>query len=134
MLICIIVLDEWYSGGDYIFNFDNNVPIYVQLVEQLKILIITGRYKSGEKIPSVRDLATEAKVNPNTMQKALTELEDVGLIFTERTNGKFVTDDLKLIENLKKEYASMIAKKYFERMKSIGYDREEAIKYLKGDK
>jgi len=97
-------------------------------------LIITGRYKSGEKIPSVRDLATEAKVNPNTMQKALTELEDVGLIFTERTNGKFVTDDLKLIENLKKEYASMIAKKYFERMKSIGYDREEAIKYLKGDK
>ena len=77
--------------------FDNNIPIYIQIVEKLKIQIISGEYAPGERLLSVRDLATSLKVNPNTLQRALQELEDAGLIFTERTNGKFVTSDKALI-------------------------------------
>ena len=81
------------------FTFDNNIPIYIQLLEYLKIYLISGVFKSGEKLPSVREFATTFKVNPNTMQKALSELESMKLIYTERTNGKYVTKDTKLIEN-----------------------------------
>ena len=83
------------------FTFDNNIPIYIQLLDYLKIYLISGVFKAGDKLPSVRDFATTFKVNPNTMQKALTELEDMNLIYTERTNGKYVTNDAKLIESLK---------------------------------
>ncbi|MBE6903163.1 MAG: GntR family transcriptional regulator [Ruminococcaceae bacterium] len=111
-------------------EFDNNIPIYIQLVQQLKIDIISGKIKSGERLPSVRDLALQTKVNPNTMQKALTELEDLKLIYTERTNGKFVTEDKALILKYKEEYADELSKKYFANMQNIGFDKEEAIKYL----
>lgn len=113
------------------FEFDNNIPIYVQLVEKLKIYIISGKIKPGERLPSVRDLALQTKVNPNTMQKALAELEDLKLVYTERTNGKFVTEDLALIEKIKCEYALLLVDKYFASMESIGMTRKEAIKYLK---
>jgi len=112
------------------FEFDNNLPIYVQLVEQLKIFIISGRYQVGEKIPSVRELASKAKVNPNTMQKALQELESLKLIYTERTTGKYITTDKKVIENLKNEYAKNLTNKYFENMTTIGYSKEQTINYL----
>ena len=82
------------------FTFDNNIPIYIQLLEYMKIYLISGVFKSGEKLPSVRDFATTFKVNPNTMQKALAELESMKLIYTERTNGKYVTKDKELIEKL----------------------------------
>ena len=88
---------------DYIF--DNERPIYVQLVEKIRLEIISGRLKSGERLPSVRELALTARVNPNTMQKALAELEDEGLVYTERTNGKFVTENVELIEKIKNELA-----------------------------
>ena len=78
-------------------NFDNNIPIYVQIVNYLKTYIIRGVFKSGERLPSVRDLAALFKVNPNTMQKALGELENIKLIYTERTNGKYVTEDKKIL-------------------------------------
>ena len=81
---------------DYIF--DNERPIYIQLVEKIRLEIVSGKLKSGERLPSVRELALISRVNPNTMQKALAELEDEGLIYTERTNGKFVTDNKELIE------------------------------------
>ena len=113
------------------FEFDNNIPIYIQLVEQLKKYIISGKIKPGERLPSVRELALLTKVNPNTMQKALTELEDEKLIFTERTNGKFVTDNEKIIDNLKKEYAKELSNKYFTNMESIGFTKTETINYLK---
>ena len=119
------------------FEFDNNIPIYIQLVEQLKIYIISGRIKPGERLPSVRDLALQTKVNPNTMQKALVELEDLKLVYTERTNGRFVTDDEKIIDKYKKKYADELSKKYILSMKNIGYDNEDIIDYLKclgGDK
>ena len=114
------------------FTFDNNIPIYIQLMEYLKIYLISGTFKSGEKLPSVRDFATTFKVNPNTMQKALAELESMKLIYTERTNGKYVTKDEKLIMKLKDEYATTLAKGYFEGMKRIGLGKADSIKYLEG--
>lgn len=113
------------------FEFDNNIPIYIQLVEQLKIYIISGSIKAGERLPSVRELALQTKVNPNTVQKALVELEDLSLIYTERTNGKFVTANQELIEKYKKEYADELTNKYFSSMEAIGFKKNETIKYLK---
>ena len=113
------------------FNFDNNIPIYIQLVEQLKIYIISGNIKPGDRLPSVRDLALDSKVNPNTMQKALTELEEQKLIYTERTNGKYITNDKELIEKIRKDYADELTKKYLSNMLDIGINKLETTKYLK---
>lgn len=118
-------------------EFDNNIPIYIQLVEQLKIYIISGKINPGERLPSVRDLALQTKVNPNTMQKALVELEEMNLVYTKRTNGRFVTTDEKLIDKYKKQYADELSNKYFSNMKDIGFDKNKTIDYLKklgGDK
>ena len=113
------------------FEFDNNIPIYIQLVELLKIHIISGRLQSGCRLPSVRELALQTQVNPNTMQKALVELEALGLVYTERTNGKFVTEDKKLIEKYKKEYAHKLSSDFFENMLQIGFSKDETINYLR---
>ena len=113
---------------DYIF--DNERPIYIQLVEKLRIEIISGMLKSGERIPSVRELALTTRVNPNTMQKALAELENEGLIYTERTNGKFITDNKELIEKVKRKLAEEKVNNYINDMKNIGITYEEAVKYL----
>ena len=115
-----------------IITFDNNIPIYIQVLEYMKIYLISGVFKCGEKLPSVRDFAETFKVNPNTMQKALSELESMKLIYTERTNGKYVTNDKKLIEKLKDEYAVTLAKSYFNGMKRIGLGKADSIKYLEG--
>ena len=112
------------------FTFDNNIPIYIQLLEYMKIYLISGVFKAGEKLPSVREFATTFKVNPNTMQKALSELEEMNLIYTERTNGKFVTQNTELIEKLKDEYATTLARSYFQGMKRIGLGKADSIKYL----
>jgi len=112
------------------FNFDNERPIYIQLVELIRIEIVSGKFKKGERIPSVRELALMMKVNPNTMQKALNELENQKLIYTERTNGKFVTEDEELIENIKKELAKEKVNNYLDSMNSIGISFEESLKYL----
>ena len=116
------------------FVFDNNIPIYIQLLEYMKIYLISGVFKCGDKLPSVRDFASTFKVNPNTMQKALSELEDLKLIYTERTNGKYVTKDEKLIQKLKDEYAISLARSYFEGMKKIGLGKADSMKYLEGIK
>ncbi len=112
------------------FTFDNNIPIYIQLLEYMKIYLISGVFKCGEKLPSVREFANTFKVNPNTMQKALAELESMKLIYTERTNGKYVTKDESLIEKLKDEYAITLAKSYFQGMKRIGLGKADSIKYI----
>lgn len=113
------------------YEFDNNIPIYIQLVERLKIDIISGKLKPGDRLPSVRDYALSLKVNPNTMQKALAELEEIKLIFTERTNGKYVTSDQKLIDKFREKYANELSNKYFLSMQSIGFNKKETINYLK---
>ena len=114
------------------FTFDNNIPIYIQVLEYLKIYLLSGVFKCGDKLPSVREFAVTFKVNPNTMQKALAELESMELIYTERTNGKFVTNNKELIEKLKDEYAITLAKSYFQGMKRIGLGKADSIKYLEG--
>ena len=112
------------------FNLDNNIPIYIQLVEQLKIYIISGKIKCGERLPSVRELALQTKVNPNTMQKALVELEEMGLVYTERTNGKYITSNQNLIDKYKTEYAEELCKKYLYNMQNLGFDYKESLEYL----
>ena len=113
---------------DYIF--DNERPIYLQLVEKIRLEIISGKLKSGERLPSVRELALTARVNPNAMQKALVELENLKLIFTEWTNGKYVTTDNKLINKYKLEYAEELTREYFSKMDSIGLTKKEVKKYI----
>ena len=112
-------------------NFENNIPIYLQLVELLKKDIISGKISAGERLPSVRDLGLKLKVNPNTVQKALVELESIGLVFTERTNGKFVTEDIALIEKYKQEYANIVTQKYIETMAKIGFNKDEILLHIK---
>lgn len=115
-------------------SFDQNVPIYLQLVEQIRFQIISGELAPGERVPSVREWALREKVNPNTMQKALLELESEGLLLTERTNGKFVTTDQDLILSCKKREAEKLAREFYEKMSRIGFDHEGAIGCLKETK
>ena len=112
------------------YFFDNERPIYVQLVEEIRIQIVSGKLNPGQRIPSVREFALTARVNPNTMQKALIELESEGLIYTERTNGKFVTENKELIEKIKKELAKEKVNNYLNDMKNIGISNKEAVIYL----
>lgn len=112
------------------YVFDNERPIYIQLVEMIRIDIVSGKFKKGKRLPSVRELALTMKVNPNTMQKALVELENEKLIYTERTNGKYVTKNEELIENVKKELAQEKVNNYLNSMENIGISYELALKYL----
>ena len=113
------------------WNLDSDRPIYLQLMERIQHDIISGTYRPGDKLPSVRELAMDASVNPNTMQKALTELENMKLIYTERTNGKFVTNDTKLINEFKQKYADDLTFNYVKNMKNLGYKIDEIIEIIK---
>ena len=115
------------------FSFNNQTPIYFQIIEYIKTEIITGRYKSGEKIPSVREFSAMFEVNPNTVQKALLELEDINLIVTERTSGKFVTEDIGVIEKIKKQTVDSLILEFYKNMGALGIDKEKALKILNED-
>lgn len=112
------------------WSIDNNKPVYIQLVEQLKYKIISGEFGTGEKIDSVRNLAQEAQVNPNTMQKALAELEREGLVFSKRTSGRFVTDDKEKIEFMRKEVASEEIKNLKKNLERLGFSKDEIIDFV----
>lgn len=112
-------------------TFNNQTPIYLQIVNEIKKQIISGKLSAGTRIPSVRELAIKYQVNPNTMQKALSELETEGLLFTERTNGKFVTTDEKIIETIKLKFAKEITDKYILEMTSLGITKKGIIERLK---
>lgn len=112
------------------WNFDNSIPIYTQIIQEMKRKIIRQEYQPGEKLPSVRDLAKEANVNPNTMQKALTELETSGLIGTERTTGKFVTGDEALIRSLREDYLKERLQPFLLELSSLGLKKEELISLI----
>lgn len=113
-------------------NFDNNIPIYIQIMDKIKRDIISGKLKPNEKLLPVRELSLKLKVNPNTLQKALSELEDLKLIFTERTNGKYVTSDIKLIEKERNKEAKKLTENYITSMKSLGINEKELKEYMKG--
>ena len=110
-------------------QFDSSRPIYAQLVERLKAKILAGIYPPGGHLDSVRDLAA-AGVNPNTMQRALAQLENEGLVRTERTAGRYVTEDRALIEQLSAEAARNLTAEFLEKMRGIGYGPEQAATLL----
>ncbi len=109
------------------WNLNSSRPIFIQLIEIIQIDIISGKYAPGGKLPSVRDLAAEAAVNPNTMQKALSELERSGLVFSQRTSGRFITEDTKMIEELKSRLAKEKIEQFLENMQQLGYQKEETV-------
>lgn len=115
------------------WQFDSERPIYTQLVEELALRMVTGCYSPGSRLPSVRELAAEARVNPNTMQRAMAELEGRGLLHTERTSGRFVTDDLELLENEKRRLARVHVDNFLSRMAELGFTTEQALE-LAADK
>ena len=112
------------------YQFTNDKPIYLQLIDNFKAQIISGELPEGSRLDSVRDLAVAAKVNPNTMQKALSELERMGLVRTERTSGRFITDDKEKIKSMKEELAKTEIEEFLEKMKSLGFEKEEVIKII----
>ena len=112
------------------WKFRGDLPIYSQLVEQIKLGIVSGSFLPGERLASVRDMAMEAGVNPNTMQRALQELERDGMVYSQRTAGRFVTEDMRVIERAKKQFAEEQIRSFLEAMKKLGYQREEIVSLL----
>ena len=113
------------------WKFRSDLPIYSQLVEQIKLGIVSGNLLPGERLMSVRDMATEAGVNPNTMQRALQELERNGMVYSQRTAGRFVTENMQVIERAKKKFAEEQIRSFLEAMKKLGYQWEEILALLK---
>lgn len=109
------------------WTLDNDRPIYLQLMERIQRDIIAGVYQPGDKLPSVRDLALEAAVNLNTMQKALSELERSGLVYSQRTSGRFITEDTEMLTQMKKELATEHIQEFFQKMEQLGFSRAELL-------
>lgn len=112
------------------WELDSDRPIYAQLVERIQMEIVSGYYPPGGKLPSVRELASVAAVNPNTMQKAFAELERSGLIITQRTNGRTVTEDTDKINDIRKQLADNHVINFFGKMKELGYTKKEVIQLV----
>lgn len=112
-------------------QFQSNTPIYLQLVNTFKHRIVSGDLKAGSKLESVRDLAISFEVNPNTMQRALAELERDGLVFADRTVGRFITDNKEMIVKMREDVAQEIIDKFIEQMKSLGFSTQEAMELFK---
>ena len=113
------------------WKLDNDRPIYAQIVEKIKLRIISGFYQPGSKLPSVRDLALEAGVNPNTMQKAFAELENSGLLITMRTSGRMVTEDEERISMVRETIAQEKIDAFFQDMWELGFGPEQSFLLIK---
>ncbi|MDO4973210.1 MAG: GntR family transcriptional regulator [Eubacteriales bacterium] len=113
------------------WDFRNDLPIYSQLIEQIKLAIVSGVFAPGMRLNSVRDMAAEAGVNPNTLQRALQELERQGLVFSQRTSGRYVTEDTNVIDETKRALAQGQLAAFLDAMKKLGYERAEIIALLK---
>lgn len=116
------------------WTLDSDRPIYAQLVERIKTDIVSGIYAPGARLPSVRELAAAAAVNPNTMQKAFAELERTGLIITMRTSGRIVTEDTTMINETRKELAAQQVSQFLTQMYQLGFQKEEIIELLSSQK
>ncbi|EDS76285.1 transcriptional regulator, GntR family [Clostridium botulinum C str. Eklund] len=119
-------------------KFDDKIPIYVQVMDIIKKDIISGKLKTGDKLSSVRELSEKLQVNPNTVQRAYKELEREDLAYTQRGMGTFIVEDVDIINNLKRNTAKDIMKKFIDSMRNLGFKDEEiidlVIKSLKGEK
>ena len=109
------------------WDLSNDRPIYLQLMERIQQDIVSGVYSPGDRLPSVRELALEAAVNPNTMQKALSELERSGLVYSQRTSGRFITEDETMLKQLKSQLAEENIRDFFEKMRQLGFQTEETL-------
>ena len=109
------------------WHFRNDQPIYTQLTQQITLAILSGSIPSGGRLPTVRELAADAAVNPNTMQKAFTELERSGLVYTQRTNGRYITEDQERISRVREELARECTQSYLSNIRRLGYEREQAL-------
>ena len=112
------------------WEFQDHLPIYAQLMDTLRRRIITGRYLPGEKLPSVRELAAEAGINPNTVQRAFSELEREGLIYTQRATGKYVTENADEIKSARQALAKTQVAEFLSNMQSLGYSVGDVIVLL----
>ena len=112
------------------WNLNSDRPIYAQILEVIQLRIIAGQYKSGDKIPSVRELAADAGVNPNTMQKALSELERSGLVMAQRTSGRIVTEDMDMIKQTRNMLAKEQVDLFISKMKELGFNKKEIVALL----
>ena len=114
------------------WNFVNDRPIYAQLVEQIQLKILSGEYAPGERLPSSRDLAIEAAVNPNTLQRAFAELEQKGLVYAQRTAGRFISENVENIADIRRQYAEKSVGAFVGQMTSLGYSTEEMVALVEG--
>lgn len=112
------------------WDLKSDRPIYSQLIEQIEIKICSGIFLPGSKLPSVRELAQEAAVNPNTMQRALSKLEEDGLLYTNRTSGRFITEDFNMIQQAKQKLAQEQISEFLEKMKSLGFGKAETLSII----
>lgn len=113
------------------WKFTSDAPIYLQIMDEIKLRIAQGRLKPGDKVPAVRELALKAGVNPNTMQKALSELEREGVLYSQRTSGRFVSDQSEANTNLKNSIASKHIETYINGMRDLGHSNDEIIDAIK---
>lgn len=107
------------------WSFQNDLPIYTQLVDAIKFSIVSGELLPGARMSTVRDLALEAGVNPNTMQRALQQLEREGLVYSQRSSGRFVTEDVSAIDRARSALAEEYVRRYRDSMCSLGFTEEE---------
>ena len=112
------------------WTFRTDAPIYTQLCERLTLAIVSGGYAPGERLPAVRELAVDAGVNPNTVQRALSELERRGLVYAQRTAGRFVTGDAERIAREKRRIAEERTRSFLDAMGELGYDRAQTVALL----
>lgn len=113
------------------YKFNENIPIYLQIISKIKSEIVNGTIKCGDKLPSVREMAQALKVNPNTLQRAYQELEREGITYTQRGMGTFVKEDNKIIMDIKKETSKEIVNNFIKGMKSLGFSENEIIEIIK---
>ena len=106
-------------------------PVYIRLIDDIYMRILTGEYPPGSKLPTVRDLALTMCANPNTVRRALGRIEEKGLIYTQRTTGKYVTENTSVINEARRSLAEQYADEYFENMKRIGFGSEEASSFIR---
>ena len=116
------------------YRFNDNIPIYIQLVEMIKTDIVSGKYQPGDKLPAVRDMAMELGVNPNTVQRAFSELEREDLVKSDRTNGRYVTDDTKKIKGLLKVLSEKYIDELFEKLNSLGMSDGQIVKMINNER
>ncbi len=109
-------------------EFNDKTPIYLQIMDLIKMDIVTGKLKAKDKLPSVREMATNLNVNPNTLQRSYQELERLGIVYTQRGMGTFVGEEEDMVDNLKKEMAKEVIDSFILRMKSLGFTDNEIIK------